>query len=550
MRRKLQGCLSVATAVLIAHLSWIARPTTAHAYATWSDGCANALCHGDFNSGTYASKHDGTSWGTDLMSGHIGFMGSSACNICHQPPLGTPRTPVYIGLSAGITNYPPIACLGCHGRAQDAQGSSACVEGDTTTIDPGNCGMGAGLRAHHAQAGIADCGDCHVSDGTPVGENVQPPYYFADVNRPNKPIDACNAAPTPGNENKFGTTGLDNDGDGLYDGADPDCQAVAPTPTNTPTNTLPPPPTDTPTNTPMPTHTPSLAPTNTPTTPPTDTPTAIPPTDTPTMPPTDTPTAIPPTDTPTIPPTDTPTIPPTGTATVPPTDTPTIPAPPTDTPTIPAPPTDTPTIPAPPTDTPTIPAPPTDTPTTLALPTDTPTIPVPPTDTPTIPAPPTDTPTIPAPSTDTPTIPVPPTDTPTIPAAPTDTPTIPVPPTDTPTIPAPPTDTPTIPAPPTDTPTIPVPPTDTPTIPVPPTDTPTVQIPPTETPTIPAPTNTPTMAAPPTNTPRTALICHVPGGKLEKAKSIAVNSDALRAHLAHGDFFPDTSGSCQIGSRE
>ena len=214
--------LGISVSVLLLMALWAPK---AHAYATWSDGCIG--CHGDFNSGTYVSASDGTSWGTNLMAGHSAFMGSGTCNVCHQPPSGTPRTPVYISLSAGITGYSPISCLGCHGRLEDAQGAGACVEGDPTTINTANCGAGAGLRLHHQNAGISDCTGCH-SDPTPVGENVLPPYYFVDAARPNKPLDPCNAATAPANENKYGTTGLDNDGDGLYDGADPDCVAGVP----------------------------------------------------------------------------------------------------------------------------------------------------------------------------------------------------------------------------------------------------------------------------------------------------------------------------------
>jgi len=222
MKTRLQSCIGVAAAVVVAQLACILWASSAHAYPTWSDGCVN--CHGDFNSGTYISQRDGTSWGASLMSGHVGFMGSGTCNVCHQPTTGLPRFPVYIGISAGISGYSPISCLGCHGRADDASGS--CVNGDTATINPANCGMGAGLRAHHAVAGVGGCADCHT-DVTPVGENAFPTYYFTpDTAHPNKPVNPCNAAASPGNENKFGLAGLDNDGDGLYDQNDPDCQTT------------------------------------------------------------------------------------------------------------------------------------------------------------------------------------------------------------------------------------------------------------------------------------------------------------------------------------
>jgi len=58
---------------------------------------------------------------------------------------------------------------------------------------------------------------------TPVGENVKPPYYFApDAAHPGKPTDPCNKGGTT--ESKIASSlGLDNDGNGLFDGDDPAC---------------------------------------------------------------------------------------------------------------------------------------------------------------------------------------------------------------------------------------------------------------------------------------------------------------------------------------
>jgi hypothetical protein len=66
------------------------------------------------------------------------------------------------------------------------------------------------LRAHHAATGIAACAGCHTADTTPVGEDGVTAYYVT------LGIDPCNDA-------QLGVFGLDNDGDLLYDGDDPDC---------------------------------------------------------------------------------------------------------------------------------------------------------------------------------------------------------------------------------------------------------------------------------------------------------------------------------------
>lgn len=198
-------------------------------YSTNGEAAGNcADCHGAFNSGNYTSQL-GTAWGVTLMSGHNAML-SSACNVCHS---GTSRSPVFINRSTGVTGYATIGCMGCHGRS-----------GDST--DPSG-GYGAGLRRHHFNAGIAVCGDCHADADpgngyTPVAENVRPPYYFTpDTTHPNKPTDPCDAN---GLESRLGSTGLDNDGNGLYDAADPACQAVAATATPTATG-IPIPPTAT-----------------------------------------------------------------------------------------------------------------------------------------------------------------------------------------------------------------------------------------------------------------------------------------------------------------
>jgi len=138
---------------------------------------------------------------------------SSDCNVCHG---GTSRFPVRLNSSDGGTNFDPISCLGCHGRAEPAAGNAI---------------TGAGLRQHHFRNGVTLCGTsgCHTdadpASFTTVGENVAPPYYFTpDGSHPNKPKDPCN---TDGSESAVAPSmGLDNDGDNVYDEMDTNCGAT------------------------------------------------------------------------------------------------------------------------------------------------------------------------------------------------------------------------------------------------------------------------------------------------------------------------------------
>ncbi len=110
-------------------------------------------------------------------------------------------------------------CAGCHGRDY---GETTAVNwrGFPSAGQPKNSGRG--LRLLHSAQG---CDFCHGPPTAPPidGEDVDPTYYaLADVNI----LNACNTdgsedgTPEPNGED---TLGLDNDGDGLIDGADPDC---------------------------------------------------------------------------------------------------------------------------------------------------------------------------------------------------------------------------------------------------------------------------------------------------------------------------------------
>ena len=203
-------CLTLCLVTVMALAIWAPNVDAYEQYSTSVTAGNCADCHGDFRANGYISFKDGTAWGTSLHDGHRFTMLNSDCDTCHSPG---GRFPVLLGDSSGGTGFPSISCVGCHGREADLNSGE----------------RGAGLRQHHNNAGAASCGGCHQDNDpatfTATGEDVPPPYYFTpDAAHPVKPTDPCNAN---GSESVFGPTGLDNDGDLLDDGADPDCAPPA-----------------------------------------------------------------------------------------------------------------------------------------------------------------------------------------------------------------------------------------------------------------------------------------------------------------------------------
>jgi hypothetical protein len=213
MKRNLVILLSLA-----GFLAMVMSSPDAFAYDRYKDasGSGNcSTCHGDFTGSTSPMGSVFPSDDKHRMHNGSGSM-SSECNLCHTS--GDNRNP-WLGSSDGTANNTGLGCVGCHGRLEDA--------GNDSVSD----GVGAGLRQHHDNAGITTCAACHTdadpANYTTVGEDIWPPYYgTADTNvsRPCNDVSASNV-----NENwTIGDyLGSDNDGDGLYDAADPDCM-VAP----------------------------------------------------------------------------------------------------------------------------------------------------------------------------------------------------------------------------------------------------------------------------------------------------------------------------------
>lgn len=220
--------LAFGACLLVASTGVLVQATHVEAYSQYSvnrDATNCGACHGDFNSGTYVSSRDGVSWGTHLMSGHNAMM-SSDCGACHQ---SSGRFPVFLNSSAGGSlGFSTSGCVGCHGRTADAGHGAAD-------------GRGVGLRQHHDRSGVTICRNCHADANTvtplyiPVAESVNPFNYFTpDPSHLSKPTDACNVN---GTESRYGATGLDNDGNGLYDLLDPACAIVTTSSTTTTTTT-------------------------------------------------------------------------------------------------------------------------------------------------------------------------------------------------------------------------------------------------------------------------------------------------------------------------
>ena len=179
-------------------------------------GCVG--CHGDFRDNPYLGPPGGTGWPTgSLHNIHRNNMLSTDvnddCDVCHRS--GTTDAPVLLGSSAGGDGLSAISCVGCHGRDEDMGNDSGGVADSP--------GRGMGLRRHHPA--FAGCGNCHndvSSMASPVGENILPNYYASPgTGHPNIPSNSCSPS---GEENFAGSaTGLDNDGNGVYDTADASC---------------------------------------------------------------------------------------------------------------------------------------------------------------------------------------------------------------------------------------------------------------------------------------------------------------------------------------
>jgi hypothetical protein len=178
------------------------------------EGASNcALCHPGFMGGRSDTLHALHTGGSDPVTGR--------CTFCHRSPGDLPIV-MYSGDGLG--------CMGCHGRDY-GETISDDYEGESTLGQPKFSGVG--LRAHHAAAGINLCGGCHSGDPDPYPENVIDPglggpvHYYLRADSKGDPLASLGGEPVDPSSNEDSAndadlTGLDNDGDDLYDMADSD----------------------------------------------------------------------------------------------------------------------------------------------------------------------------------------------------------------------------------------------------------------------------------------------------------------------------------------
>lgn len=206
--------LAAASVGLVALIAFATVLPTSLAYNRYNDGCQS--CHGTFAGSTSPKGSVFPNGNKHTMHRSTNYM-NTKCGLCHRADDG--NNP-FTGSSDGTVTTVGVGCTGCH--------------------------VAAGLRKHHQANAVTSCysggSGCHgVSDPTPPGENVPPPYYGTVDTRAANP---CNGtAQNLVNENWTNDPatgpweGADTDGDNLYDMADPDCSGVVATPGETATTT-------------------------------------------------------------------------------------------------------------------------------------------------------------------------------------------------------------------------------------------------------------------------------------------------------------------------
>lgn len=194
--KKLNWIAAVRFVLLLCAVA-VAQP--ASAYQRYKSGCNT--CHGSFTANPYRPS-GGAAWPNSLHTVHrnSSYMGT-ACGYCHKG--GDGNNP-YLNSSDGAGATSGYGCIGCHGSS--ASGAP----------------NGNGLLRHHAAANVTTCAGCHSNVGAAPPEDTDPPYYGTASTKVSHP---CNDDSGTSEDWSGDGAGLDNDGDMLVDGNDPDCQS-------------------------------------------------------------------------------------------------------------------------------------------------------------------------------------------------------------------------------------------------------------------------------------------------------------------------------------
>lgn len=183
-------------------------PDTASAWARWRNnelgaGCND--CHGHWFDAPYITPKGGT-WPATLHGVHADFGHmATECNVCHRTD---DAWNPFLNSSTGTSTAPAWGCGGCHGE-------------DHGFAWP----VSYGLTQHHISFAVgSNCDSCHHHQNlpTPLPESTMPVYYGLPDTNVTCP---CNDDTDTSEDWNGDGEGLDNDGDGLYDAADPDCAA-------------------------------------------------------------------------------------------------------------------------------------------------------------------------------------------------------------------------------------------------------------------------------------------------------------------------------------
>lgn len=148
--------------------------------------------------------------------------GLPSCSTCHGSLADSGPGNAVHDAHAGPTN----ACSDCHATSFNNPPLSDCVKCHGRDADAGNdsesAGIGRGLRLHHTNTGAAACQSCHSDSAgaSDFGEQEMPSFYALAYG--GLGLDSCDGSEELYVSSSFS---LDNDGDGLTDGNDPDCAA-------------------------------------------------------------------------------------------------------------------------------------------------------------------------------------------------------------------------------------------------------------------------------------------------------------------------------------